>query len=117
MAAADTNVRPTLRLPAATARGARRSVLARLLLLLLDLFGPLQLYRKLLLFLAVPLMPACIIPVGPEFKDPDDAPNAPPFVVSISPASGMKVVGSATGKDIFRITASDSDATDPLYVK
>ena len=111
--AADSNVRPGRRSPAATARGARRFALARLLL---QLFPPLQLYRKLFLLLAVPLMPACIIPFGPEFKDPDGVANSPPFVVSVFPAPGTKVVSSAD-TFTFRVTAADNDATDPLWVK
>jgi hypothetical protein len=112
MAAADTNVRPTLRLAAATARGARRSVLARLLL---HLFGPLQLHRKLLLFLALPLMPACIIPVGPEFSDPDGTPNAPPRITDADPFFGEQV--TALGSQTFQITITDPNVVDHLYVK
>jgi hypothetical protein len=113
MAAADTNVRPTRRVPAATAHGARRSVLARLLLL--QLFRPLQLYRKLFFLLAISLMPSCIIPVGPEFQDPDGTPNAAPRISDPDPGFGEEV--TALDQWTFQLTIGDPNAVDHLYVK
>jgi hypothetical protein len=115
MTAADTNVRLTRLGSAATARRARRSPLARLLLLLLELFRPLQLYRKLLLFLAFPFMPACIIPVGPEFGDPAGTPNAPPQIADADPFFGEEV--TAVGSQIFQIRITDPNVGDFLYLK
>ena len=113
MAAADKNVRPKRQAPAVTARGARRSGLARLLLQLLEL---LQLDRKLLLLLAASLMPACIIPVGPNWQDPPGARNSPPTTLSVFPPEGSKVVGSANG-NVFSVTPTDNDVGDNLWVR
>ena len=86
MAAADTNVRPGRQAPAANARGARRSRLARLLLQSLEL---LQLDRKLLLLLASSLMPACIIPIGPDWQDPPGERNRRPTLSRSRRARGL----------------------------
>ena len=88
MAAADKNVRPRRQVPAVTARGARRSGLARLLLQLLEL---LQLDRKLLLLFAASLMPACIIPVGPNWQDPAGELSVPPHFVDSDPFEGAAI--------------------------
>jgi hypothetical protein len=76
-------------------------VLARLLLHL-RLF--LQLDRNLFLLLAVPLMPACIIPVGPEFQDPDGLANVAPVIFGWDPPDNSIVVGSN-----FAVTAKDAN--------
>jgi hypothetical protein len=112
MTVADMNVRLARGGPAATALGARRSVLARLLLFirrhrLLD--------RKLLLLLAVPLMPACIIPVGPEFSDPTGTPNGPPRITGADPSPG-EVVTALNRRD-FHITVTDPNVGDHLFLR
>src|SRR6188768_803163 len=105
MAAADNNVRPWRQVPASTSRRARRSGLARLLLQLLEL---LQLDRKLLLLLAASLMPACIIPVGPDWQDPPGEKNLPPKIVRTEPPFiGPPVVD---GKFTVFVTAPNGDA-------
>lgn len=110
MAAADTNVRPRRQAPAVTARGARHSALARLLLLLLELI---QLDRKLLLLFAASLMPACIIPVGPNWQDPPGERNHTPELVSFMPPVGMRVT---TSQAEFRVLVSDPDG-DLMFAK
>jgi len=112
MAAADNNVRPWRQAPAATARRARRSRLARLLLQLLELF---QLDRKLLLLLAASLMPACIIPVGPDWGNPPGEPNLPPRFEVTKPVSGSHI--GAAGVQTFTITVSDPNVREPLFLK
>src|SRR5512138_2536925 len=117
MAAADNNVRPWRQRFAATARRARPSPLARLLLLPLELF---QLDRKLLLLFAASLMPACIIPVGPEWQDPSGEKNLSPQIVGWAPVIGTDVVptddnGIATAK--FTITVTDPNPGDKLFFK
>jgi hypothetical protein len=111
MAAADTNVRPRRQAPVVTARGARGSGLARLLLPLLEL---LQLDRKLLLVFAASLMPACIIPVGPNWQDPPGEKNAPPFVRSPMPIGGVRTAAIAP---MFSVTPGDVNVRDPLFVR
>jgi hypothetical protein len=106
-AAADTNVRLGRRLAVATTRGMRRLVLARLLL---QVLRPIQLDRKLLLLL-VPLMPACIIPAGPEFQDPEGVANSPPEMIAVTP-----MIGSAVISDMFSITVGDANG-DQLHVR
>ena len=109
MAAADNNVRPRRRVLAASARRARCSVLARLLLHVAE---PLRLYRKFLLLLVVPLMPACIIPIGPDWHDPDGVANYPPEIISWNPPNNMIVTGA-----IFTVTARDPNVGDQLHFR
>jgi hypothetical protein len=103
MTTADMNVRP-LR-PAAPSRPERApaSRLARLLL---------HCGRRLLLPLLVLSMPACIIPVGPEFRDPSGVPNSPPFITFAAPEIG-RVVTQPT----FQFTVEDHNLGDTLYVR
>jgi hypothetical protein len=55
---------------------------------------------------------ACIIPVGPEFRDPDGVPNSPPFIISAMPLNG----GTSTDNK-FTITPSDINGDAPLFVR
>jgi hypothetical protein len=108
MAAADNNVRPWRHDRALTARRARSSGLARLLLSLLEL---LHVDRKLLVLFAASLMPACIIPVGPEWQDPPGEENRPPhFLLDSDPVAGAEV-GTLTTKT-FRFSVTDPNAND-----
>jgi hypothetical protein len=108
MTVADTNVRLARGGPAATARGARRFALARLLLLL---SRRAQLDRRLLLLLAASPMFACIVPVRPEFQDPPGVINSAPEIIAADPAEGL-IVTTRT----FTITARDHDG-DRLYFR
>src|SRR6188474_351776 len=117
MTVADINVRPGWRSPAASARGTRRWGLARLLLKQLG-----RLLRKLdltfLLLLAVAPTPACIIPVGPDWRDPYGAPNAPPQIFVLSPAPDtVAVTATPTNPFVFRIVVTDVNVTDSLEIK
>jgi hypothetical protein len=114
MAAADNNVRPWRQVTVATSRRARRSGLARLLLQLLELFQP---SRKLLLLLAASLMPACIIPVGPDWQDPHGEENLPPRFVTTTPVSGQHIAADANNVQKFTITVSDPNVREPLFLK
>jgi hypothetical protein len=104
MAVADTNVRPRRQATAVTARGVRRLQLARLLLQLLEL---LQLDRKLSLLFAASLMPACIIPVGPNWQDPPGDRNHTPELVSFMPPVGAIVTTTR-----FRVVFNDPNGDD-----
>ena len=63
----------------ASTRGRRLLPLARLVL---------QSARELCFLLVVLPMSACIIPVGPEFRDPDGVPPSHAFIVSTIPLRG-----------------------------
>jgi len=105
MMAADIHVRPARPRCAGSTRPARGTPLARLLL---------HSARELcLLLLALP-MSACIIPVGPDFRDPDGVPNSPPFIISSVPLNGETAIGE-TFTPTF--TPSDVNAGDPLFVR
>jgi len=111
MTVADTNVRPAWRSPAVNARGTRRFGLARLLLKQLG-----RLLRKLdltfLLLLAVVPTPACIIPVGPDWRDPFGTPNAPPQILDPSPELGPPVTVVLPSQQTFRIFVTDVNGDD-----
>src|SRR4051812_24199621 len=108
----DSNVRSPRRAAGESTRAAGCSVLARLLLFVLDHISKLD--RKLLLLLVASPMSACIIPAGPEFQDPPGGPNSPPYLWMVSPDEGTTVV-SATAT--FSVTPGDNDLGDPLFVK
>jgi hypothetical protein len=112
MAAADNNVRPWRQAPAATARRARSSSLARLLLHLLEL---LQLDRKLLLLLAASFMPACIIPIGPDWQDPPGEENVAPQVRDATPFFGTELIVSGTEAK-FSIDVTDANG-DGIFLR
>jgi hypothetical protein len=87
-------------------RGARASRLARLLLCSL---------AKIRLAVLLLPMSACIIPVGPDFRDPSGAPNSPPFVISTDPPEGSMERGGVT--KTFSVTPSDNNLEDNLYLR
>jgi hypothetical protein len=103
MTAADIHVRPARPSRGASTRGRRVSPLARLLL---------RSARELCLLVLLP-MSACIIPVGPDFRDPDGVPNSPPFIISATPTQGSNVPEGT----LFTVTASDNDVGDHLYFR
>src|SRR5437870_8232998 len=105
----DSNVRFASRVAAESSRVAGHSMLARLLLFVLDHISKLD--RKLLLLLFASPMSACIIPAGPQFQDPAGVPDSPPFLLAVSPDEG-----STTTKDTFTVTPSDINVGDDLYV-
>jgi len=116
MTVADTNVRPAWRSPAVSARGTRRFGLARLLL---KDFG--RLLRKLdltfLVLLAVAPTPACIIPVGPDWRDPFGAPNAEPQILNPDPFPGSEVTGMTGDPRTFTVFVTDPNIEDTLQVQ
>ena len=108
----DTNVRPARRAAAGSARATRNSVMARLLLCLFQHVAKLD--RKLLLLFVVSPLFACVIPAGPEFQDPPGVPNAPPYVVAVSPIAGLTIASNDT---FFSVTPGDINLADTIYVK
>ena len=103
MTAADMHVGPVRPRCGANTRGGRVLLLARLLL------GS---ARELCLLLVVLPMSACIIPVGPDFRDPDGVPNSPPFIISAEPAAG-----TSTPNALFAVTPSDVNVGDTLFLR
>ena len=105
----DSNVRPARRLAAQSARATGRYALARLLL---------GISAKLLLLAAVTSsMPACIIPVGPDFQDPEGLPNYPPEILNPDPTWGQNATGTATATPTFSLTLFDQNADDTMYLR
>jgi hypothetical protein len=113
MTAADTNVRAGWRRAAASARGVGRFRLARLLL---ESFQKLDRKAVPLLLLAASLTSACIIPVGPEWQDPNGAPNAPPQIFDPFPSWGAQIGGDVQHPGEFQMFVTDVNA-DPLEIK
>src|SRR5262252_2775356 len=103
----DSNVRPARRLAAQSARATGRYALARLLL---------GISAKLLLLSAVTSsMPACIIPVGPQWQDPDGVPNAPPEFLSWTPSPDKIQSTTFSAPLTFTAVATDVNVADSLY--
>jgi len=95
----DTDVRPARTGAAQDAGVSRDFRLARLLL---------QFAMKVLLLSAVTSsMPACIIPVAPDFQDPDGFPNAAPEIVSEMPKAGSMVSATPSMLPLFVIRVID----------
>jgi hypothetical protein len=83
-------------------------------------------WRHLLTLCALSLtLDACVIPVGPQFDDPEE--NFPPFVVSSDPGVGniftpVKATSSdggaeATGARFITVTLGDHNVGDALYLR
>ena len=103
----DSNVRPAPRAAAQSARGPGRFALARLLLAVAA--------KSLLLFALTSSMPACVIPVGPQWQDPDGIPNSPPEILSTDPPAGMMLSTTASAEIKFTLLVTDVNVTDHLY--
>ena len=65
--------------------------------------------RRLLLSLLLLSMPACIIPVGPVFRDPSGAPNSSPVITDSTPE-----IGDVWHQRTFEITVEDDNGDDLL---
>src|SRR5256885_16498538 len=76
-------------------------------------------YRLALLFATSTTMSACVIPVAPQFDDPEQ--NFPPFVVTSDPGvgeiftPGQDETGMATR--VIVVTLGDQNLNDPLYLR
>jgi hypothetical protein len=64
------------------------------------------------LLLAAALVPACVVPLGPDFQNPPAAENSPPLLLSESP-----LFGSETTTSTFRVTVTDPNGGDDLYIR
>jgi hypothetical protein len=74
-------------------------------------------YRSLSFFFLVAsfmTMSACVIPIGPQFDDPED--NFPPFVVSSEPGVGEIFTQDETVRFIS-VTLGDNNVGDRLYAR
>jgi hypothetical protein len=58
-------------------------------------------------------LPACVIPVGPNFTDPVTTPDAPPYFVKALPNQGSLVVGPQS----FQVWVTDQNPSDDLTVR
>jgi hypothetical protein len=105
MTAADMNVGPAPPVVLETPRRAPGSRLARLLLH--------SAHKVVVLLLPLLLsLPACIIPVGPEFHDPLGVPNSAPYIVSTEPDQGGTYQTSR-----FEVHFRDPNVGDDLYLR
>jgi hypothetical protein len=100
----DTDVRAARAAAAQSAGRAGRWPLARLLL---------RIAVKLLLLSAVTSsMPACIIPVAPDFQDPDGIGNSPPEILNETPKAGSMVSATVSMLVTFEIVVADVNQDD-----
>jgi hypothetical protein len=72
---------------------------------------------RMVLYLATlsfvpPFMSACVLPIAPEFQDPPASRNFDPTFVVTEPK-----VGAAVTKASFRVTVTDPNVGDDLYVR
>jgi hypothetical protein len=73
--------------------------------------------RTLTLALTLTAMSACALPIGPDFQDPLASPNYAPFIESSTPPLGQILMRTATDTTTFRVTVSDPNVGDLLYVR
>jgi hypothetical protein len=66
--------------------------------------------RALPVLLVVAALPACVIPLAPDFQDPPATQNLPPQIVSETPAAG-----SITPTPAFSVTVADPNG-DVVYL-
>jgi hypothetical protein len=71
----------------------------------------------LISLLAFASMPACVIPIAPEFEDPPAQRNFCPELVSADPPLWSTVTAPATEDVTFTITTADPNVSDTLYVR
>jgi hypothetical protein len=64
------------------------------------------------LLLAVALVPACVVPLAPDFVDPPAAQNLPPQILPGSP-----LFGAETTISTFQVTVTDPNGGDDLFVR
>jgi hypothetical protein len=57
---------------------------------------------------------ACVIPLAPEFQDPED--NYPPFVLSADPPEGTRISPAEVDRPI-KITLGDQNLSDTLFAR
>lgn len=65
-----------------------------------------------LLVLVAPLFSACVVPLSPDWTNPPSAQNIPPLLLSESPR-----FQSETTLSTFRVTVTDLNGGDDLYVR
>jgi len=58
-------------------------------------------------------LPACVIPLGPDFSDPPAPPSVPPYIVSGVPDQGSLVAGTTS----FQVWVTDLTPPGPLTVR
>lgn len=104
MKVADMDVRPAQGGARAQPQRAPALPLARLLLL--------SRHKLCLLVLLLLSMSACIIPMGPEFRDPPGEPNASPIIRSAKPD-----IGWVAAQNTFEISVEDPNAEDKLFLR
>jgi hypothetical protein len=59
---------------------------------------------------------ACVIPIAPQFDDPET--NSPPFISDSSPGEGVIITpGQAATPSIITVTLGDLNVSDLLFVR
>jgi hypothetical protein len=58
-------------------------------------------------------LPACVIPLAPDFQDPPAAENSPPYIVSSSPDQGSLVTSTTR----FGVRVTDPNPGDDLSIR
>jgi hypothetical protein len=62
-------------------------------------------------------MPACVLPIAPEFQDPPASENYAPVIVDSDPPLGMTVTSTPGQLTPFSVTVSDPNVGDTLHVR
>lgn len=87
-----------------------------------ELWRSARLARSLLswTFLSIfSLLPACVLPVGPDFQDPPTVPNYPPYFVAVGPNTPFfsSTVAISDSGTTFEVIVADPNAGDTLSVR
>lgn len=67
--------------------------------------------------LLLALGPGCIVPVGPEWRDPLAAKNIAPRIVSSRPLTGSVVYATGENATAFNVRVTDDNVGDTIYLR
>src|SRR4051812_16302375 len=62
------------------------------------------------------LLAGCVLPVGPQFRDPPGNENMPPRIINSTPAQGSTVTITPNSDQDLELTIVDPNHDDKLYV-
>jgi hypothetical protein len=70
---------------------------------------------EVLAFASAVIAPGCVIPVAPQFEDPEE--NYPPFVLSSDPSEGSRISPSEVLNRPIKVIIGDQNLGDTLFAR